>query len=90
MTKNEFEKVTYQLLSQNQKNLIFLRIPNSAGNRHYFFIENKNDFDDLLNNCDPSDSLSVFKSFNELSSGLVTKEFIDNSLKLISSLGPFT
>jgi hypothetical protein len=84
MTKSEFEIASYGLLNENEKVLVFLRIPNSGNNRHYFFIENKRDFDDLISNCNPSDSLTVFKSFNELCTGLITIDFIDKSLQLIS------
>lgn len=84
MTKIEFEKASYKLLDEEKKILIFLRIPNSGNNRHYFFIENKEDFEELIGNCNPCDSLTVFKSFNELCDGLVTIDFIDKSLQLIS------
>ena len=84
MTKGDFEIASYGLFNKNEKILICLRIPNSGGNRYYFFIENKSDFDDLINSCNPSDSLTVFKSFNELCTGVITIDFIDKSLKLIS------
>jgi frataxin-like iron-binding protein CyaY len=84
MTKNDFEIASYGLLNENKKILICLRIPNSGNNRHYFFIENKSDFDDLISSCNPSDSLTVFKSFNELCIGLITIDFINKSLQLIS------
>ena len=81
MTKKEFEIASYRLLNENEKILIFLRIPNSGNNRHFFFIENKRDFDDLVSNCNPSDSITVFKSFTELYNGIVTHDFIDKSLQ---------
>lgn len=90
MTKKKFENATYQLLNENQKILVFLRIPNSGNNSHYFFIDNKNNFEDLLNYCNPSDSITVFKSFNQLSGGTVTNSFIDDSLNLISTKNSLT
>jgi hypothetical protein len=90
MTKSEFLIASYRLLNKNEKVLIFLRIPNSGNNRHYFFIENKRDLDNLVDNCNPSDSLTVFKSFNELCSGLITTDFINKSLQLISETESLT
>ena len=83
MTREKFEKEVYRLLNRNHKVLVFLRIPNSGNNRHYFFIENKRDFDDLLTHCNPSDSVTVFKSFNELCHGQVSNQFIKDALELI-------
>lgn len=85
MTKTEFQQAAYKLLTENGKLLIFLRIPNSGNSRHYFFVDNKEDFNDFLSTSKPSDSITIFKSYNELCTGLITKDFIDNSLKILAT-----
>ncbi len=84
MTKTKFKKNVYKLLDQNKQILVFVRIPNSGNNRHYFFINNKTDFDNLIINSNTSDSITIFKTIKLLESGLVTKEFIKKILISIS------
>ncbi len=84
MTKTKFKKNVYKLLDQNKQILVFVRIPNSGNNRHYFFINNKTDFDNLIINSNTSDSITIFKTIKLLESGLVTKEFIKKVLISIS------
>ncbi len=62
-----------------------MRIPNSGNSRHYFFVENTNDFNDLVNTSKPSDSITIFKSYKELCTGLITNEFIGNSIKILTT-----
>jgi len=83
MTKIEFVNTTYQLLEEKDRVLVFLRIPNSGNNRHYFFV-NQEDFDDLMRRCNPSDSITIFRSINLLNSGIVSNKFIESFLKSTS------
>ena len=81
MTKNAFIKSVTKLLINHTRVLVLLRIPNSGNNRHYFFIENLNNLTDLINECNTSDSITVFKSIKEFKSGLITKDFIKGIVK---------
>ena len=78
MTKINFIKSITDLLKENNKVLTFVRIPNSGSNRNYFFMENINDLNELLSRSNASDSITVFKTINELNNGLVTELFIKN------------
>lgn len=84
MKKEVFENTFFSLLNDNEKILICLRIPNSGNNIHYFFIENRSDFDNLISICNPSDSLTVFKSFNEIYCGLISTNCIRSLLQFVS------
>lgn len=90
MRKKEFEKLSLELLDESQKILVLLRRPNSGNSKHYVFIENKEDFKELLDSCNHGDSLSVFKSFNEICNGVVTDNFINESLHLVLEETSFT
>ncbi|WP_459211520.1 hypothetical protein [Aquimarina rhabdastrellae] len=76
MTKSDFIKRVTELLKDNAKVLILVRIPNSGNNRNYFFMENSNELDELINESNESDSITAFKEINELNNGLVTEDFI--------------
>ncbi|EZH75880.1 hypothetical protein ATO12_03560 [Aquimarina atlantica] len=76
MTKNDFIKYVTELLKGNNKVLVLVRIPNSGNNRNYFFLENPNELGELIAESNASDSITVFKSINQLNSGLVTEDFI--------------
>lgn len=90
MKKEVFENTFYSLLNDNEKILICLRIPNSGNNIHYFFIENRSDFDNLISICNPSDSLTVYKSFNEIYCGLISTNCIRSLLQFVSEKDFFT
>ncbi len=76
MTKSDFIKSVTELLKDNVKVLVLVRIPNSGNNRNYFFMENSNELERLINESNESDSITVFKEINELNTGLVTEDFI--------------
>ncbi|AXT54655.1 hypothetical protein D1815_02385 [Aquimarina sp. AD1] len=76
MTKSDFIKSVTKLLKDNAKVLVLVRIPNSGNNRNYFFMENSNELDELINESNESDSITVFKEVNELNNGIVTEDFI--------------
>ncbi|WP_282081596.1 hypothetical protein [Aquimarina algiphila] len=76
MTKSDFIKSVTELLKNNVKVLVLVRIPNSGNNRNYFFMENSNELEGLINESNESDSITVFKEINELNTGLVTEGFI--------------
>lgn len=84
MTKTDFLESTYELINENEKVLAFVRIPNSGNNRHYFFIESKNQLDKLVQKSNESDSITIFKNITEYDSGLITTEFINKNIVLSS------
>lgn len=80
MNKLDFIKVVNDLLKNSKKVLVFLRIPNSGNNRHYFFIDNINQLERLIEKGNVSDSITVFKSFNEIYVDKISENAISNLL----------
>ena len=70
MTTRDFIKSITELLKYNTKVLILVRIPNFGNNQNYFFMENLNKLDELINESNENDSITAFKTINELNNGL--------------------
>ena len=70
MTTRDFIKSITELLKYNTKVLILVRIPNFGNNQNYFFMENLNELDELINESNENDSITAFKTINELNNGL--------------------
>ncbi len=80
-----FIKDVQNLLAKKGKVLAFVRIPNSGNNRHYFFIENNSQLNDLIKKSKTSDSITIFKEISILDSGIVTSKFILRNIEHLSS-----
>ena len=70
MTTRDFIKSITELLKYNTKVLILVRIQNFGNNQNYFFMENLNELDELINESNENDSITAFKTINELNNGL--------------------
>ncbi|WP_298508393.1 hypothetical protein [uncultured Kordia sp.] len=85
MTLSNFKHTVFDLLKKNSQVLAFVRIPNAANTNYYFFLKSMKDVESLLNNSNPSDSITIFKSIDILDSGIITEAFIKTILTTTSN-----
>lgn len=79
--KNEtFLKKGVEIIRNQGEILIMVRYPYQAGNKDFFIINSEKDFLNFLNQRAVKESITIFKSFENVKEGLVDKEFISKTL----------
>ena len=80
-TKNrEFKKRGIEIIDQKGELLAFVRYANYGGSRAYFLLRSENEFKTFLDTRRPKDSITLFKTTQKLTEGIVTDSFIEDIL----------
>jgi len=77
----EFQKNGIKLIQTNGEVLILIRYPYQAGNRDYFIIKSEKDFINFLNERKSKESITLFKSIENVAEGLINEDFIRITLE---------
>jgi hypothetical protein len=82
----EFKSTGLSLIQQSGEILTLVRYPFRGGDKDYFLIDSDQGFKEFLDNRKPKDSVTIFKTFDFLKEGLVTQDFIDETLTQLNSI----
>jgi len=75
--------VGFDLIEELGEVVVKVRYPYQAGNKDFFILKTKNEFEDFLNKRESRDSVTIFKSVEKVTEGLITEEFIEKTLNEI-------
>ena len=83
-TKNErFRKEANEIIKLNGEILIMVRYAYSAGSKDFFIIDSEEEFSVFLEARKPKDSITIFKTFENLTEGVVNEDFINKTLNTL-------
>lgn len=76
----EFELRGIEIIRNQGEILILIRYPYQAGNKDFFLINSEKEYKEFLEKREAKDSITIFKSIENVIEGLVTEEFITQAL----------
>ena len=85
-TKSEdFLKRGAEIIKKQGEVLVLIRYPYQAGNKDFVFIESESKFKKFIDGRGPKESVTLFKSIENVSEGLVTEDYIAQTLNKLST-----
>lgn len=81
---SDFKLRGVQILQEKEELLILVRYPYQAGNKDFFIVQDINDFRKFLNERKAKESITIFKEFETVRKGTITREFITEINKNIT------
>lgn len=76
----KFRSTGLSLIHQSGEILALVRYPFRAGDRDFVLIDSDKGLNEFLDNRKPKDSVTLFKTFETLKTGAITRDFIDEAV----------
>lgn len=85
MNEKEFLASVKSLFKTQSKLLVLIRYHAAAGSKDYVIVEGLSDVIEVIERCQEKDSITVFKNYEEVVTGMITKDLIEVLSKTIAS-----
>lgn len=79
-TSKEFRERGLEIIAEYGEILVKIRYPGLAGSKSFLVLNTENDFIEFLNNRNVRDSITIYKVIEKVKEGLITTEFVKNTL----------